>query len=61
MLEIKAKSQLDPQDFVQTLSYLRASGCRIGLLLNFGARRLEYRRLLSAGATGTSRYAASRE
>jgi GxxExxY protein len=61
MLEIKAKSQLDPQDFVQTLSYLRASGCRIGLLLNFGTRRLEYRRLVCSRDAGGRAYAAPRE
>ena len=48
IVEIKAKSAFEPQDFVQTLSYLRASGYRIGLLLNFGSARLEYRRVLNA-------------
>jgi len=45
MLEIKAKSQLDDVDFVQTLSYLKASGYRVGLLINFGAKKIEVRRL----------------
>ncbi len=47
MVEIKAKSALEDVDFVQALSYLKASGCRIGLLLNFGAKTLEIRRLIN--------------
>jgi len=45
LVEIKAKAALEPVDFVQTLSYLKASGHRIGLLLNFGGERLEIKRL----------------
>ena len=45
MVEVKAKGALDPVDFVQTLSYLRASGYKVGLLLNFGASKLQIKRL----------------
>jgi GxxExxY protein len=45
MAEIKAKAELEPVNFVQTLSYLKASGYKVGLLLNFGAPKLEIRRL----------------
>ncbi len=45
MIEVKAKGMLEDVDFVQALSYLKASGFKIGLLINFGARRLEIRRL----------------
>ena len=45
MVEIKAKAELEPVDFVQTLSYLKASGYKVGLLLNFGAQKLEIKRL----------------
>jgi GxxExxY protein len=41
MLELKAKSTLEDVHYVQTLSYLKASGYTIALLLNFGAARLE--------------------
>jgi GxxExxY protein len=51
LVEIKAKSVFDPQDFVQALSYLKASGFSVGLLLNFGSQRLEYRRLVNSRAT----------
>lgn len=45
LLELKAKSEFCPQDFVQTLSYLKASGYQVGLLINFGAKRLQFKRL----------------
>jgi GxxExxY protein len=45
MVEVKAKTALEAVDFVQTLSYLKASGYKVGLLINFGARRLEAKRL----------------
>ncbi|MCA1553270.1 MAG: GxxExxY protein [Chloroflexi bacterium] len=47
MVETKAKSALEPVDHVQTLSYLKASGCEIGLLINFGASKLEVQRLIN--------------
>lgn len=47
MVEIKAKSALEDVDFVQTLSYLKASGYKVGLLLNFGARKLQIKRLVN--------------
>ena len=47
MVEIKAKSALEDVDFIQTLSYLKASGFTVGLLLNFGAKSAEYRRLVN--------------
>ncbi len=45
MVEIKAKAALDEIDFMQTLSYLKASGCHVGLMLNFGTKKLEIKRL----------------
>jgi GxxExxY protein len=45
MVEIKAKGALEDADFVQALSYLKASGYQVGLLINFGARHLEIKRL----------------
>ena len=45
MVEIKAKAALEEVDFVQALSYLKASGYKVGLLLNFGGKTLEIRRL----------------
>jgi GxxExxY protein len=45
MVEVKAKAALDEVDFVQALSYLKAAGYKVGLLLNFGGKRLEVKRL----------------
>ncbi len=44
MVEIKAKAALEDVAFVQTLSYLKASGYRVGLLINFGAAKLQVKR-----------------
>lgn len=45
LLEIKAKAALEDVDKVQTLSYLKASGCPIGLLINFGGVEIEIKRI----------------
>ena len=45
LLKIKAKRALDHVDFVQTLSYLKASDHKVGLLINFGTKPLEIRRV----------------
>ena len=45
MLEVKAKSAIEEVDFVQSLSYLKASGHKVGLLINFGGKKIEIRRL----------------
>ena len=47
MVEIKAKATLEDVDFVQTLSYLRASGYKVGLLINLGAAKLQVKRLVN--------------
>ena len=46
LVEIKAKAALEDMDFVQTLSYLKASGYKVALLLNFGAKRLGIKRIV---------------
>lgn len=46
LVEIKAKASLEDVDFVQTLSYLKASGYIVALLLNFGARELGIKRII---------------
>ena len=47
MLEIKAKSKFNPEDYIQALSYLKASGFELGLLINFGAKKIEIKRLIN--------------
>jgi GxxExxY protein len=47
ILEIKAVSALVDEHRAQVLNYLSATGCELGLLVNFGHYpRLEYERLL---------------
>ena len=47
LVEIKAKSVFLPEDFVQILSYLKASGMKTGLLLNFGSKTLGIKRFVN--------------
>lgn len=44
MVECKATLKLAPSDEVQLVNYLTATLTEIGLLLNFGAQRLEFKR-----------------
>ena len=47
ILELKAKERLIKEDETQILNYLKATGIRIGLLINFGSkRRLEWKRFI---------------
>ena len=41
ILEIKVAEQISPVHEAQILSYLRFSGCRIGLLINFNVKLLK--------------------
>jgi len=47
IVEIKAVEGAINDTFIsQTLNYLKASGCRIGLIINFGRKSLEHQRLI---------------
>ncbi len=46
VVELKAKEAFERKDFIQTLSYLKASGYELALLLNFGAEKLEIKRIV---------------
>lgn len=46
LVETKAQKGLTDIDRAQVINYLKASGLAIGLLVNFGARSLEYERMV---------------
>lgn len=46
LVEAKAVEALAPAHVSQVINYLRASGIRRGLLVNFGTPSLEHRRLV---------------
>jgi GxxExxY protein len=46
LIELKSCAVLDQNHRAQIINYLRASGIRVGLLINFGRPRLEYERFV---------------
>lgn len=46
IVEIKALSALTNEHQSQVLNYLKATGIKVGLLINFGAKSLEHKRLV---------------
>ena len=46
ILEIKAISNLSGVEEAQLINYLKASGLKVGLLINFGSRSLEHKRFV---------------
>jgi GxxExxY protein len=45
-VELKAVKELEEAHYAQVRSYLRATGLRVGLLLNFNAPRLVAKRIV---------------
>ena len=47
IVEIKAKERgIAEEDYAQTLNYLKCSGCKVGLILNFAKLKLEIKRVV---------------
>ncbi len=46
IVEVKAKEGLAPDHVAQVLNYLKATGKKLGLLINFGAPKLQYKRVI---------------
>jgi GxxExxY protein len=46
IVEIKVAPQYDKRDEAQLLNQLKATGLKVGMLLNFGRAKLEYKRLV---------------
>lgn len=47
LIELKAHNKLSKSDSWQVINYLKATGLNLGILFNFGAPSLEYKRILS--------------
>jgi len=46
ILEIKGKSGIAEEDMAQGLNYLKVSGNRLALIVNFGELKLSYKRIV---------------
>jgi len=46
VVEVKALDALSTREMSQVLNYLKAANIRRGLLINFGAASLQYKRLV---------------
>jgi len=46
VVEIKVAPQYDKRDEAQLLNELKATGIKVGMLVNFGRSKLEYKRLV---------------
>ncbi|MBM4160780.1 MAG: GxxExxY protein [Ignavibacteria bacterium] len=47
MVEIKALDKLSGKEEAQVLNYLKATGLRVGLLINFGSHpKMQWKRLV---------------
>ncbi len=44
IVELKAAKAIAPEHQAQTINYLNATGIEVGLLINFGNPKLEYKR-----------------
>jgi len=47
IVELKAVSAISPVHEAQLINYLKATKCKLGLLINFGSDSLEYKRFLN--------------
>lgn len=46
IVELKALSALTADHDAQILNYLKATGFKLGIVINFGSKRLQYKRLV---------------
>jgi len=47
ILEVKARETIINDDIAQVINYLKLSGCRLGIIVNFGRSKLEVKRLVN--------------
>tara|TARA_R110001583_G_scaffold7286_1_gene36270 strand:- start:2732 stop:3115 length:384 start_codon:yes stop_codon:yes gene_type:complete len=46
IIELKAVKTLEDSHYAQLLNYLKATGKKVGLLINFGSKSLQYKRVI---------------
>jgi len=46
IIELKAVKTLEKIHYAQVKNYLKATGYRLGLLINFGAEKLQFKRII---------------
>ena len=46
LIEIKARPQIEPSDYGQVINYLKVAGGGVGLLLNFGPKSADFKRVV---------------
>ena len=46
IVELKTVNEISDEHYAQVYNYLKATGMKLGLLINFGKRFLEYKRVL---------------
>ena len=46
IVELKAMENIAPEHIAQVLNYLKATGKKLGLLINFGTSKLQYKRVI---------------
>lgn len=51
MVELKALVQLEEVHWAQTINYLEAYNLEVGLLINFGGKKLEFKRFVNSKKT----------
>jgi GxxExxY protein len=52
IVELKVAKSYNPHDEAQLLNELKATGIEVGLLINFGAKKVEFRRLVLSRQKG---------
>jgi GxxExxY protein len=46
ILELKALDVIHPDHLAQVINYLKVTGYKLGLIINFGAKSLQYKRVV---------------